>query len=106
MSDRENKVLAKEGRSKIGRYLLASLDALHYEKIDLRPVHMTGGAPTLQRTSESFERGNVNRKLEKGNANTPEKSKGPLLCGVRRDGACRRALPIGCAGTGNRRRDG
>ena len=82
LSDRENKVLAKEGRSKIGRYLLASLDALHYEKIDLRPVHMTGGAPTLQRTSESFERGNVNRKIAEGQRQHSGKIEGPLLCGV------------------------
>ena len=40
---------------------------------------MTGVAATLQRTSESFERGNVNRKIEKGSANTPEKSKGPYF---------------------------
>ena len=40
---------------------------------------MTGVAPTLQRTSESFERGNVTRKLEKGSANTPEESKGPYF---------------------------
>jgi hypothetical protein len=79
LSDRENKVLAKEGRSKIGRYLQASLDALRYENIDLRPAHLTAGASKLQRTSESFERGNVNRKIEKSSANTPEKSSGPYF---------------------------
>ncbi len=79
ISDRENKVLAKEGRSKIDQYLLASLDALHYEKIGLKPVHMTGGIPALQRTSESFERGNVTRKIEKGSPNTPENSQGPYF---------------------------
>ncbi len=79
ISDRENRVLAKEGRAKIGQYLLASLDALRYDKIDLKPVHLKGGAPTLQRTSESFERGNVNRKIVKSSANTPEKSKGPYF---------------------------
>src|SRR6185369_7298882 len=51
----------------------------HYESIELRPAHTTGVAPTLQRTSESFERGNVNRKLAKGIANTPEKSKDPYF---------------------------
>jgi hypothetical protein len=79
VTDRENKALAKEGRSKIGQYLRASVDALRDERIQLKPVHMTGGAPTVQRTSESFERGNVNRKIVKGTANTPDKSKGPYF---------------------------
>ena len=68
----------KGARRSAGICWLRSMRCATKRSTSVRP-HMTGGAPTLQRTSESFERGNVTRKIEKGSANTPEKSKGPYF---------------------------
>ena len=76
---KQNEILVKEARTKVGPYLLAALDLLHYEKLELKPGNQTGKKPTVQRTAESFEQGNVPRKLAKETANTPEKSKGPYF---------------------------
>ena len=76
---RENELLVKGARPKVGQYLLGAMDLLHYEKLDLKPGSQTGRKPTVQRTAESFEQGNILRKLTKETANTPEKSKGPYF---------------------------
>jgi hypothetical protein len=71
----ENDRLAKEGRGKIGAYLLAAADLWRDAKIELKPVRM--GGP--ERNAETFDRGNVSRKPEKNKPNVPEKSKGPYF---------------------------
>ncbi len=76
---KQNEILVKAARTKVGPYLLAALDLLHYEKLELKAGSQTGKKPTVQRTAESFEQGNILRKLTKETANTPEKSKGPYF---------------------------
>ncbi len=71
----QDDLLAKEARTKIGDYLLAADDVLRYEKIELKPIR----PGTIEHNAETFDRGNVSRKLEKGQPNIPEKSKGPYF---------------------------
>ena len=71
----EDLKLISVGRQKVDAYLLAATEALEYEGIKLRPV--AGDSPeappgTTVREAGRFERGNVNRSLEKGETNVPK----------------------------------
>lgn len=75
LSGIQNDLLATLARTKIGSYLLAAEDVARYEKTGLKPVRP--GA--LERNTETFDRGNISRKLEKGSKNIPDKSQGPYF---------------------------
>ena len=75
ISDSANDKLIQEARSLVGKYLLASEDMLRYERIPLKPF-TNGGT---RRDADSFDRGNVPRKLEKEKTNVPKDAKGPFF---------------------------
>jgi cytochrome c553 len=76
----ENGKLIKEARSHAGAYLLAAADVLRYEQIPLRALANGSGAGNgVRRTADSFDRGNVPRKLEKEKPNVDPKSTRPYL---------------------------
>ena len=66
--------LAAEARGKTGAYLLAAGDVRRGESARLEPSKAT---PLLVRDAESFDEGNVPKKLERGQANVPKAAKGP-----------------------------
>ena len=78
----ENSKLVAEGRQKVGAYLLAAAAVERSEQIRLRPglqeAGMSPAVATVMRESGSFDRGNVSRKPEKGQANIAEQ-KGPFF---------------------------
>jgi cytochrome c553 len=75
IADAQNDILAKAARPKVGQYLLAAEDLRRYARIELKPVRNGG----LERNAETFDRGNVTRKIEKSKPNVPGKSKGPYF---------------------------
>ena len=104
---RENKVLAKDGRSKIGAVSAgcSRCAALREDRPAVRCM-LTGAAPALQRTSESFDAATSTANWRRESANTPEESKGPYFAEYDVTVPAGGRIPIGFAGTGNRRRHG
>ena len=82
VTKRENRKLVEEGRTRVGAYLLAAQELTEYRKIRLRSV-FEGRTPEPEsltlREAGSWDRGNVERQLEKGKKNIPyaEKSDAP-----------------------------
>ncbi len=74
----ENQKLIARGRDRVGTYLMAAGDLLEFSKTGLHPLLPKEGAtlPTTWRLlpASDFDRGNVNRKLEKGKDNVPEQT--------------------------------
>ena len=74
----ENQQLIARGRDRVGAYLMAAGDLLEFNKTGLQPLFPEDGATLpsdwIQRSASDFNRGNVNRKLEKGKDNVPEET--------------------------------
>ena len=74
----ENQKLIARGRDRVGAYLMAAGDLLEFNKTRLPPLLPEDGATLpsgwILRPASDFDRGNVNRKLEKGKNNVPEKA--------------------------------
>ncbi len=71
----ENAKLVSAGREKVEAYLLAATEALEDEAVTLTPVWEADATPSpgrLLRNAGSFDRGNVNREITKGDKNSPE----------------------------------
>ncbi len=73
----ENQRLIARGRERVGAYLMAAEDLLEFNKTRLHPLlpedDTTSPSDSILRPASDFDRGNVNRKLEKGKNNVPEK---------------------------------
>ena len=73
----ENQKLIARGRDRVGAYLMAAGDLLEFTKTALPPLLPEDGVTPpsgwILRPASDFNRGNVNRKLEKGKDNVPEK---------------------------------
>ena len=75
VTKRENRKLVEEGRTRVGAYLLAAQELDGYRKIRLKSV-FEGRSPdpaslTLRKAG-NWDRGNVERQLEKGKTNIPD----------------------------------
>ena len=75
VTKRENRKLVKEGRTRVGAYLLAAQELAGYDRIRLRSV-FEGRDPEPEsltvREAGSWDRGNVERQLKKGKTNIPD----------------------------------
>jgi len=77
----ENEALAGAAMKRVGAYLLAAARVKHDEEMRLAPVESAPGA--VVRGADSFDTGNVPRKLEKKKTNVPKDSKGPYFAEYR-----------------------
>ena len=78
LTNSQNQKLIARGRNRVGAYLMAAGDLLEYRKTELHPLlpedSETLPSAWILRPASDFDRGNVNRKLEKGKDNLPEKT--------------------------------
>ncbi len=74
----QNQKLTARGRERVGAYLMAAGDLMEFNKTGLPPLLPEDRAKLpsgwILRPASDFDRGNVNRKLEKGKNNFPEKT--------------------------------